>query len=132
MNWMAVGVSVFATSFSSISFLGLPERGAYQDFSFYLTILLILLVITPLIVAEGMSERRPIPPTGNTNTHGRFGKDVRQFLCDWVREGPTHHFALGVGHHADTLSRVADCLGMACTIVRRAGVTSASSLSYMS
>jgi L-arabinose isomerase len=71
------------------------------------------------VVAEGMSERRPIPPTGNTNTHGRFGKNVRQFLCDWVREGPTHHFALGIGHHADTLAKVADCLGIECAIVRR-------------
>ncbi|MCH5375486.1 MAG: hypothetical protein JJ992_16065 [Planctomycetes bacterium] len=49
MNWLAVGVSMFATSFSSISFLGLPQRGAYQDFSFYLTILLIPLLITPLL-----------------------------------------------------------------------------------
>ena len=49
MNWLAVGVSMFATSFSSISFLGLPQRGAYQDFSFFLTILLIPLVITPLL-----------------------------------------------------------------------------------
>jgi len=49
MNWLAVGVSLFATSFSSISFLGLPQRGAYRDFSFYLTILLIPLLITPLL-----------------------------------------------------------------------------------
>jgi len=49
MNWWAVGVSMFATSFSSISFLGLPQRGAYQDFSFYLTILFIPLVITPIL-----------------------------------------------------------------------------------
>jgi L-arabinose isomerase len=28
------------------------------------------------IIAEGLSERRPIPPTGNTNTHGRFGHNV--------------------------------------------------------
>lgn len=49
MNWFAVGVSMFATSFSSISFLGLPQRGAYQDFSFYLTILFIPLVITPIL-----------------------------------------------------------------------------------
>jgi SSS family solute:Na+ symporter len=49
MNWLAVGVSMFATSFSSISFLGLPQRGAYQDFSFYLTILFIPFVITPLL-----------------------------------------------------------------------------------
>ena len=49
MNWLAVGVSMFATSFSSISFLGLPQRGAYQDFSFYLVILGIPIIITPLL-----------------------------------------------------------------------------------
>ena len=49
MNWLAVGISMFATSFSSISFLGLPQRGAYQDFSFYLVILGIPLIITPLL-----------------------------------------------------------------------------------
>jgi len=49
MSWFVVGVSMFATSFSSISFLGLPQRGAYQDFSFYLTILFIPFVITPIL-----------------------------------------------------------------------------------
>ncbi len=49
MSWLVVGVSMFATSFSSISFLGLPQRGAYQDFSFYLTILFIPFVITPIL-----------------------------------------------------------------------------------
>jgi len=49
MNWLVVGISMFATSFSSISFLGLPQRGAYQDFSFYLTILFIPIVITPIL-----------------------------------------------------------------------------------
>jgi len=71
------------------------------------------------IVAEGQSERRPIPPTGNTNTHGRFGNDVRQFLLDWVAAGPTHHFALGIGHHARSLELIANCLGIECTVVRR-------------
>jgi L-arabinose isomerase len=71
------------------------------------------------VIAEGMSERRPIPPTGNTNTHGRFGRDVRTFLCEWVREGPTHHFALGTGLHADSLVRVAACLGIEAVVVRR-------------
>jgi SSS family transporter len=49
MSWLAVGVSMFATSFSSISFLGLPQRGAYENFSFYLVILGIPLIITPLL-----------------------------------------------------------------------------------
>lgn len=71
------------------------------------------------VVAEGLSERRPIPPTGNTNTHGRFGPDVRSFLLDWVAEGPTHHFALGIGHHATSIQQLADCLGIECAVVRR-------------
>lgn len=49
MNWFVVGVSMFATSFSSISFLGIPQRWAYQDFSFYVTIVSILVVITPVL-----------------------------------------------------------------------------------
>jgi L-arabinose isomerase len=70
------------------------------------------------ILAEGLSERRPIPPTGNTNTHARFGPNVRAFLRDWVAQGPTHHFALGIGHHAATLVRVAVCLGIEAVVVR--------------
>ena len=52
------------------------------------------------VIAEGESVRGPIPPTGNTNTRGFFKPDVRTFLTRWVAEGPTHHFALGVGRHA--------------------------------
>ena len=69
------------------------------------------------VVAEGESLRWPIPPTGNTNTHGRFKPDVRTFLRHWVAEGPTHHFALGIGHHARSLTRVAECLGLECVVV---------------
>jgi L-arabinose isomerase len=57
--------------------------------------------------------RGPIPPTGNTNTHGQFRPDVRTFLTRWVAQGPTHHFALGIGHRARALARIADCLGLA-------------------
>ncbi len=68
------------------------------------------------VVAEGESLRGPIPPTGNTNTHGRFAPDVRTFLKRWVAAGPTHHFALGLGHRAATLERLAGCLGIECVI----------------
>ena len=59
-----------------------------------------------------------IPPTGNTNTHGVFGDDVRAFLKAWVREGPTHHFALGIGQHAQTIAQIAECLNIENVIVR--------------
>jgi L-arabinose isomerase len=69
------------------------------------------------VIAEGESVRGPIPPTGNTNTHGKFRPDVRTFLTRWVAEGPTHHFALGIGHHAQTLAKTAQCLGIEASIV---------------
>lgn len=71
------------------------------------------------VIAEGRSLRGPIPPTGNTNTHGKFEPDVRTFLKRWFAEGPTHHFALGIGHRADTIKKIADILGIEAVIVAR-------------
>jgi len=69
------------------------------------------------VVGEGESVRGPIPPTGNTNTRGFFKPDVRTFLLEWVKEGPTHHFALGIGHHARAIARLAETLDIECAIV---------------
>jgi len=69
------------------------------------------------VVGEGESVRGPIPPTGNTNTRGYFEPDVRTFLKRWVAEGPTHHFALGIGHRAETIRKIADVLGVECVVV---------------
>jgi len=69
------------------------------------------------VIAEGESVAGPIPPTGNTNTHGRFEPDVRTFLKRWFASGPTHHFALGVGHRAATIKQIADVLGIEAVIV---------------
>ena len=52
------------------------------------------------VIGEGYSEKGPIPPTGNTNTRGKFEPDTKTFIKKWVMEGPTHHYALGIGHHA--------------------------------
>ena len=69
------------------------------------------------VVAEGESLAGPIPPTGNTNTHGKFPPDVRTFLRNWTLEGPTHHFALGVGHHAAELKKLGRALGIETVVV---------------
>jgi L-arabinose isomerase len=71
------------------------------------------------VLAEGESVRGPIPATGNTNTRGFFGPDIRAFLKRWVYEGPTHHFALGIGRHAGTLRRIAGALGIESVIVTK-------------
>ena len=70
------------------------------------------------VVAEGESVQGDIPPTGNTNTHGFFKPDLRTFLKRWMAEGPTHHFALGIGHHADEIEKLARVLDIECARIR--------------
>jgi L-arabinose isomerase len=69
------------------------------------------------VIAEGESVEGPIPPTGNTNTRGFFKPDVRTFLTRWIKEGPTHHFALGIGHHASSIQKIANYLKIGSVIV---------------
>lgn len=64
------------------------------------------------VIGEGISRKGPIPPTGNTNTRGFFAPTTKKFVKKWVMEGPTHHSALGVGHHADTIAKIAEALGI--------------------
>ena len=70
------------------------------------------------VIGEGESKKGAIPPTGNTNTRGFFEPDTKQFIKKWVMEGPTHHCALGVGHRAEAIKKIADCLGIEAVIVR--------------
>lgn len=70
------------------------------------------------IIGEGLSKKGPIPPTGNTNTRGFFAPTTKEFIKKWVMAGPTHHYALGIGHHADTIAKIAESLGIAYEIVR--------------
>lgn len=60
-----------------------------------------------MVVAEGTSIAGEIPQTGNTNTRVSFGMPVCDFLSAWCEAGPTHHLALGIGHHIGTLRKFA-------------------------
>lgn len=70
------------------------------------------------VIGEGYSKAGPIPPTGNTNTRGFFEPTTKEFIKKWVMEGPTHHYALGIGHHADELAKIADVLGIEKVVVK--------------
>lgn len=70
------------------------------------------------VIGEGYSKEGPIPPTGNTNTRGYFPPDTKDFIKRWIIEGPTHHYALGIGHKADVIKKIADSLHIESVIVR--------------
>ena len=70
------------------------------------------------VIGEGYSKEGPIPPTGNTNTRGFFEPTTKEFIKKWVMEGPTHHYALGIGHHAETIKMIGDILGVETVIVK--------------
>lgn len=70
-----------------------------------------------MLVAEGESLEGPIPPIGNTCTRGKFKPDVRTFLEKWSMEGPTHHFALGIGHLASKVEKLAKYLGIEAILI---------------
>jgi L-arabinose isomerase len=110
---------------SLLKYHGKPGGGASVEFKIKegpITMLSIGQTATggfKFVIAEGESVHGPIPPTGNTNTRGFFEPDVRTFLKRWVREGPTHHFALGIGHHAETIRKIGDILGIETAVVSK-------------
>ena len=65
-----------------------------------------------MIAAEGEALPGEIPQTGNTNTRVSFGCQIGDFLARWCEAGPTHHLALGVGHHMNTLRKFAKISGI--------------------
>jgi L-arabinose isomerase len=69
------------------------------------------------VIGEGTSKKGSIPATGNTNTRGFFTPNTLDFAMAWILEGPTHHFALGIGHHAKTIKKIGDVLGIESKIV---------------
>lgn len=105
-------------------FHGKPGHGASVEFKLKEGPITMLGITTKadgsfkFVIGEGYSKKGPIPPTGNTNTRGFFEPTTKEFVKKWVMEGPTHHYALGIGHHADTIAKIGAILGIESVIVR--------------
>jgi L-arabinose isomerase len=63
-----------------------------------------------LLVAEAESVPGPILQIGNTNSFYRFPIGAREFVERWNAQGPAHHCAVGTGHIARQLSKIASLL----------------------
>jgi len=75
-----------------------------------------------LLMAEGESVPGPILEIGNTNSRYRFPIGARRFVTEWNAHGPAHHCAVGVGHLARRLQKLAALWNMECSQVGAATV----------
>ena len=66
------------------------------------------------LVAEGETVSGPTLQIGNTNSRYRFSLGAKAFIEAWSRAGPSHHCAVGTGHIASLLGKVASILGIDC------------------
>jgi len=65
-----------------------------------------------LLVAESECVPGPTLNIGNTNSRYRFSIGAGRFLKEWSEQGPAHHMAIGIGHAANQLEKLAKILGI--------------------
>jgi L-arabinose isomerase len=65
-----------------------------------------------LLTAEGRSVEGNTLQIGNTNSRYRFPLSARDFINAWSKAGPSHHTAIGTGHIAAKIEKLAFLTGI--------------------
>jgi L-arabinose isomerase len=65
-----------------------------------------------LLTAEGKSVAGPTLQIGNTNSRYKFDISAKTFIEQWSKAGPSHHCAIGTGHIAGKLKKLAFLLNI--------------------
>ena len=71
-----------------------------------------------LLAAEGETVPGEVLEIGNTNSRYRFPCGMASFFDQWCKAGPSHHCAVGIGHLAPKLRKLAFLLGIPLVEVR--------------
>jgi L-arabinose isomerase len=72
-----------------------------------------------LVAAEGVVEDGDVMELGDTNQRTRFSIGIREFVNEWAKAAPTHHFAMTGGRHIEAIKCVAQILNLPLQIVCR-------------
>lgn len=70
-----------------------------------------------LLAAQGESIPGPVLQIGNTDSRLKFALGPADFINAWCKEGPTHHFALGVGHILPKIGKFADIAALELKVI---------------
>jgi L-arabinose isomerase len=65
-----------------------------------------------LLVAQGEAVSGPVLKIGNTNSRYRFCLGAKDYINAWAKAGPSHHCAIGIGHVAGKLEKLAALWGI--------------------
>ncbi len=67
-----------------------------------------------MIISQGVATDGEIMRIGNTQTHVKFALAPDEYMDEWFRAAPTHHFALSVGRNVSVFRKIAVILGLEC------------------
>ena len=64
------------------------------------------------LIAEAESVPGPILKIGNTNSRYKFAIGAKKFVESWNSYGPAHHCAIGIGHIASKITKLAQLINI--------------------